>query len=89
MLGIRRKRIEITPLPLCIYSIESKRRLAAAAHARNHDKLAARYIHVDIFEVVRPCSSDADEVLFLLFHLQRKISPQFNDFFLILTDYLS
>ena len=65
--GIRRKRFDISPLPLRINSIKSQRGLAGTGKARDHNKLVSRYVQVDVLKVMFSRTADADIVIHVLF----------------------
>ena len=58
--GIGRQALDIAALTLGIQRVERQRRLAAARQARHDDKLAARYRHVNVLEVVDTSPLDDD-----------------------------
>ena len=49
---IRRQRLHIAPLALGVYRVKRQRRLARAAQARKYYQLVARYLYVNVFQVV-------------------------------------
>lgn len=49
---LRRKALEVPPLPLGEQRVQRQARLAAAAYAANGNELAMRYIEIDAFEIV-------------------------------------
>ena len=63
---VRRKCLDITPLPFGVYGVECQRRLAAAAQPCDDRELVAGYVYIYIFEVVRTSSEHL--YLFVLFH---------------------
>ena len=62
--GIGGQRFDITPLSLCEEGIESKARLSRARDTCNDRDFASWYSAGYIFEVMRSCANDLDE----LFH---------------------
>ena len=56
------KALDIAPLALGVYGVERERALAAAGEAGEHDELVARYLQVDVFEVVLPRALDENAV---------------------------
>ena len=63
---ICRERIDISTLAFGIDSIESKRRLSAAAQPRYNHKLVVRYLYINILEIVNPCSIHSNTLVFCL-----------------------
>ena len=57
---IGRQALHVAALPLGIQRVEGQRRLAATRQARHHDKLAARYRHVNVLQVVDAGTLDDD-----------------------------
>ena len=53
--GIGREGVQVAPLPLGVDGVEGKRGLAASAQSRDYHELAARDVHVDVFQVMRLC----------------------------------
>ena len=51
---VAREALDIAPLPLGVDGLERQRGLAAAGEAREHHELLARYLEVDVLEVVLP-----------------------------------
>ena len=62
--GISREGLHITSLTLGINRIESQRRLARAAQARDDDQLAPRNLQIDIPEVVHAGTEYLDRIFF-------------------------
>ena len=58
--GIRRQGFDIPALSFGIERVKRKRRFTGAGDARDHDKLVAGDLHVDIFQVVLACTFDDD-----------------------------
>ena len=56
--GIRREGFDIPALPFGIERIKRKRGFTGAGDARDHNKLVAGDLHVDIFKVVLACTFD-------------------------------
>ena len=52
--GIRRKRLDISPLAFGINRVERERRFAGAADAGNNRQCVMRDLKVDVLEVVNP-----------------------------------
>ena len=57
---IGREILHITTLPFGKERIECQRRLAAAAHPRNHRQCITRNLDVYILQIVNPCSPDGN-----------------------------
>ena len=51
---VAREALDIAALALGVYRVEGERALAGAGEAGEHDELVARYLEVDILEVVLP-----------------------------------
>src|SRR5450432_1212877 len=60
--GIRRQRFDVAALAFGVDRVERERGLARAGQAGNHDQAVARQLQIDVFEVVRAGTADADEV---------------------------
>ena len=50
--GVRRQRLHVSPLPLCVNRVKGERRLAGAAQSRQHHKFISRYIYINILQVM-------------------------------------
>ena len=59
---VRRQRFDIAPLAFRIDRVERERRLAGAGQSRDHDQAVARQIDVDVLQIVRAGTADANEV---------------------------
>src|SRR5690606_22090882 len=59
---IRRQRLDVAALALRVDRVEGQRGLARARQAGDHDQAVAGQVEADVFQVVRTCSADADEV---------------------------
>ena len=59
--SVRRDRFQIAALGLGIEGGERQRRLARSRHAGEHDERVARYVDIDILEIVLPSAAHADE----------------------------
>jgi hypothetical protein len=57
---IGRQRLDIAALALRVQGVERQRRLAGAGQAGDHDQLVAWQVEVDVFQVVRTRTADAD-----------------------------
>ena len=55
---IARKALDIAALALCVYGVERERAFARAGEPGEHDQLVARYLQVDVLEVVLPRALD-------------------------------
>src|SRR5690606_4580378 len=58
---VRRQRLDVAALAFGVDGVERQRGLAGAGQARDHDQLVARQVEIDVLEVVRPRTADADE----------------------------
>ena len=58
--GVGRETLDIPPLSLGIERIECQRRLARARQARDNDKAVARYLYIDILQIVDACPFNKD-----------------------------
>ena len=58
--GIRRKALDISPLPLGVERVEGERRLATAARAAADGELSAGNVGIDLLEVVEGGTADRD-----------------------------
>ena len=56
--SIRRQRLHIAPLSLCIDGIKGKRRLARTRKPRNNDQFIPGNLHVDVLEIMCPRTLD-------------------------------
>ncbi len=59
---IGRQGLHIAPLALGIDGIEGQRRLAGAGQPGHHHQALPRQVQVDVLQVVRACTADADTV---------------------------
>ena len=57
---VRRERLNVAALAFCVDRIEGQRRLARAREACDDDELVARDVDIDVLEVVRTRTLDAD-----------------------------
>ena len=60
--GVGGQRFDVAALAFGIDGVEGERGLAGAGQAGDHDQLLARQVEVDVLEVVRACTADADVV---------------------------
>ena len=67
--GIRRYRLEVSPLRLSVNGAERQRRLAGAGDAGEDDQRLARNVDVDVLEVVLPGAAHPHEAVVLFRHL--------------------
>ncbi len=70
VLGVGGKGVHIAALTLGVDGVEGERRLAAAAQSRDYDKFAARYVYIDVLQVVCPGSAHFNESV--LIHKRRQ-----------------
>ena len=61
--GIAGKAFHVAALALCVDGVEGKRAFARARKARDDNKLVARNLHVDVFQIVLACALDNDRAL--------------------------
>ena len=61
--GVARKAFDVAALAFGVDRVEGEAGLSRAGKAGNHDKLIARNIHVEIFEVVLAGATDFDKIV--------------------------
>jgi len=54
---VRRKTFDVSPLPLCVQSVQSERSLSAAANPAYDRQFADRKINVHVFQIVLPTAT--------------------------------
>ena len=72
--GVGRERLDVSPLPLGKYRVESQRRLPAPAQAGYHRQAVARQFHVHILQVVHPRTKNLYLFCFVI-HISSHHSP--------------
>ena len=55
--GIRRQRLHITSLPLCVDRIKCQRRLPGTTESGKYNKLVSRHVQIDLLQIVLCCLS--------------------------------
>ena len=77
--GVRRYGFEITALGLSVKRTESERRFPRTRHSRKDHELVARYVQIDVFEIVLPRSAYANKARKLLDRAYGRVGSEFSD----------
>jgi hypothetical protein len=59
---VRRQRFDIATLPLGVQRVEGQRALARSGQARDHDQPMSRQIEIQVLEIVRAGTANADRI---------------------------
>jgi hypothetical protein len=59
---VRRQRLDVAALPLRVQRVEGQRALARTGQPGDHDQPMPRQVEIQVLEVVRACTANADRI---------------------------